>query len=320
MRAAMLGTSRTVSRFYCPACGTGLRAPQADAGHAIECDGCGIAVRVPRYPHPLESDADDGPLVTPSAAISARSGLELLSRSLTYFTLGLGVSLIAMAVWVKLEGPAAVPNRTLGRAADVVLAAAVLEIGFAWAGAALRWVGYARCRPAADAVRAGGWVAVAQLGAAGVVFGHTLAVVPVFAVAFGEVSPVFLNAAFQIGLLFRGIGAAAEFGILFVWVRLVLESDGAGAARRVSQYAAAVLAGILGTAASVGLAGFAVVLALRKHGPTERLDFAAIPWDGWYTVGGAVVVAIGFAVALTVQYRRLLHTVRASVGGPIAVR
>ena len=321
----MLGAARAAARFHCPGCGAGLRAPRSAAGTAVECFVCGEPVRVPRRPHPLEGDADDAPLVPPAAAAAVAAGIGLLRRSLGLTVAGYVAVGGAVSLWVAVAGPAAVFAREPGGLWPVLSAVAAADLLAALAAASLRWIGYRRCEPAAVAVQAGRWVALARAGVAVRAIGYALAAVPWVGGLPVNDTPDVVAALAQAGLLAAVVGAALEFGVLPLWSRLLAEGGGADAARRVTGYAVTAGVAVVATANAVCLAGMMTVLALRRDGPPppplpsppRRLNFAAVPDDGWYAVLAVAAVAAGFGAVLCVRYARILAAVRAGLaGGP----
>ncbi|HET6573497.1 MAG TPA: hypothetical protein VFG68_07840, partial [Fimbriiglobus sp.] len=95
----MLDAARVCVRFCCPGCGAGLRAPRADAGRAVACHLCGVQVRVPRRPHPVECPPDDAPPVPYPDAAAARSGLRLLTAGLAALAVEYAVLVAALVAW-----------------------------------------------------------------------------------------------------------------------------------------------------------------------------------------------------------------------------
>lgn len=318
----MLGTSRPAVRFCCPECGAVMRAPRADAGGAIDCPRCGEPVRVPRFPHPVESDADDGPLVPVNAANDARSGLRLLTASLGVWVFWFALTAGTVVVWAADRGPPAVLNRDPGDLREVLLAAVVGELALVWVGAGLRWVGYGRCRAAADAVRAGGWVAAARVGVILTAVGQTVAAGPAVVGLTPDETTGVLTAFAVIADFARVAGVVLEFGVLFAWGRLLTEGVGRGAAGRVSNYLLTVAAAIGATVAGLCAAAVVAVAAANRTAatvpprpptPLPKLNYAAVPseaWDALGAVGGAVSV---LAVVLCWQYFRILTATRAAL-------
>lgn len=150
----MLDAARACVRFCCPECGSGLRAPRADAGTALECHICGEQVRVPRRPHPVECVPDDAPLVPPSAAASARSGCRLLTLGLVTLAAEYAVLVAALVAWT-LSGPDPA----------ILVAAGVIDLVLVALRTGLKWFGYRRCEPAAEEFQSAGWLTAARYAA-----------------------------------------------------------------------------------------------------------------------------------------------------------
>ena len=317
----MLGTSRTGIRFHCPECGLCLRAPQADAGSAIECEQCGESVRVPRFPHPLESDGDAGPLVAPFAAQQAASGVRLLMGSLAVFAAIILGTVILLGIWIANHGPTTVLQQEPGWLGGWMRTVGLLQFFAFTLTAILRWIGYGRCRSAAFAVRAGMWVSAARLGVILSVIGLGLSTITGGVVLSEPDFEAVFMAIGQLGDWIRIAGMGLEFGILFVWSRLLTEFRGQAVAARVGSYAVLVVAAIGGFTASLCAAGAVIVMALREHAPTPNpprspfphFDWSAMPSDGWYALAGVVLIGCGFAGVLSVQYWRVLRTMRTAL-------
>ncbi len=314
----MIGTTRPAIRFCCPECGATMRAPRADAGSAIDCPRCGESVRVPRKLHPRESETD-GPLVNPTAAANARSGVRLLTISLEVWSVWYVLSLMVLGAWAVTLGPPAVLGREQGWLRPTLLVVGVVEILLVWFGAGLRWVGYGRCRDAAEAVRASGWITTARAGALIAAAGQTFAAWPSLAGMPVAQTPGTLRALGQVAEIARTLGVALEFGILFVWARILTEAGGPGAVTRVRRYLLTAIGSVGGTLVGLCVAATVTVIALHRDRsapppppstPMARLDYTAIPEEGWYSLATVLGMVSGFAAVLCWQYFQILAATR----------
>mgnify|MGYP005847893821 CR=1 FL=1 len=310
----MLETSRSGSRFYCPECGALFRAPRADAGTAIPCLRCGLPVRVPTEVHPVESDACDAPLISPSAAQAATNGLRLLLISLGLGFTAFLVALLIKLVWATLEGPAAMLGRSPGPMARTAAVGQAVSLGLLAVAAWLRWVGYGRCQIAADAVRAGNWLSMARLGVVLGMAGQAMAAYPAMTGLPVEATPMTLQAVAQMGDVGRVAGALLEMTVLLVWLRFLTEAGRTDALPKIRRYAILVgtsVALMLIIASFVGLAA-ALTLGRATHRPvgsTEpvpKLDLSLVPPAGWIVLGMLAAVMCILVTLLTVQYGRIL--------------
>lgn len=314
----MIGTSRPAIRFCCPECGADMRAPRADAGSAIDCDRCGEAVRVPRYPHPKESESD-APLVSPAAAADARSGLRLLAASLGVWAGWFALTVAVGATWCVALGPDAVLRRDQGWLRPGLLAAGLLDVLLVWVGAGLRWVGYGRCRDAAAAVRASGWVTAARVGLLVGATGQTFAAWPMLLGLPANQTPGNVRAIGQVAEAVRLAGFVLECGVLFVWVRLLTEAGGRTADRPVNRFLVTAAVAFAGTFCALCAAGSVVVIAARTQGrfPADLFAAGDAPAEAWSAIAAVLGVVAGFAGVLGWQYFRILAATRSVLdGGP----
>lgn len=320
----MLEAARAAVRFHCPGCGAGLRAGPRAGGTTAECFVCGESVRIPCRPHPRECTPDDLCQFPAPVAATAEAGVRLLLGSLGLTALGYVLITTVVAYWVVASGPAAVLARDYGSLRAIVFTAVAAQILVTLTATGFRWVGYRHCRPAALAVRADGWLGMAQCGLVASAVGCGMAAVPWVGGWSTHTTPEVVRALAEAGTLTALVGAVLEFGILAVWARLLTEFDGQAAYDRVTRYVVTAGVGVVATALAVCLAGMVTVLALRQNGPPPpplpgpppRLDFTVVPIVGWYAVLGVVVVAAGFGVVLYVRYYRILMAVREGLTGP----
>jgi hypothetical protein len=314
----MIGTSRPAIRFCCPECGADMRAPRADAGSAIDCDRCGESVRVPRFPHPKESESDT-PLVSPAAAATAGSGLRLLTAGLGVWAAWFALTVAVGVAWAGVLGPDAVYRRDQGDLRPWLLAAGVLEVLLVWVGAGLRWVGYGRCRDAATAVRAAGWVTAARVGLLVGATGQTFAAWPMLLGLPADRTPGNVRAIGQVAEAVRAVGFVLECGVVFVWVRLLTEAGGRGAARPVNRFMVSAAVAFAATFCALCAAGSVVVIAARTRGrfPADLFATGDAPPEAWSAIAAVLGVVAGAAGVLGWQYFRILAATRSVLdGGP----
>jgi hypothetical protein len=295
-----------------------MTAPRADAGTAIECHLCGEQVRVPRRPHPVESIADDDPPVPLTAAAAARTGTQLLVLSLAVAVAEYAALAVAVAGWASLQARG--PEADAGELRAVLVAAWAIDLVLLAVRVGLKWVGYRRCEPAAEAVQANGWVAAARFAALGRAIGYAGMVTP-WLLAPGPDPGVPLLAVAVAGRVVWLLGAVAEFAVLVAWSRLLTVVGGTDAARRVAVYAVTFAVAMLTVAFGVCLAGLVTAAAggppgqvpRPPHGGPPRLNLDALPAEGRIAFAAVAAVTAAFGVVLVWQYLRVLTAVRAGL-------
>lgn len=296
----MLDAARACVRFCCPGCGAGLRAPRADAGTVLECHLCGERVRVPRRPHPVECPPDDAPLVPPAGAAAARSGLRLLTLGLATLAAEYAALVAALVAWAAND-----------QDETILVAAGVIDLALVTTRTGLKWLGYRRCEPAADAVQSAGWLTAARYAVVARTAGYVVLVALLILGADpAESGPA--GAVAAVGEVAWLLGTLAEFLVLLTWFRLLNELDGPTAARRVSVYTATFAFAVLTVAAGACLATL-LTAAARGRPPEPLSGLDDLPPEGWYALGGLVALVTAFAVVLGWQYYRLLSAVRSGL-------
>ena len=119
----------------------------------------------------------------------------------------------------------------------------------------------------------------------------------------------------QIGHLTWMAGLLFEYGVLVVWYRLLAELGDAATAAPVGRFVAWAAGLVLTAAACVSLTAMTLILLLRQHAPAAtpaqgvRLNFAAVPPDGWAMVAGLFTLLTAFALVLAIRYRGVLTLV-----------
>ncbi|HET6572789.1 MAG TPA: hypothetical protein VFG68_04240, partial [Fimbriiglobus sp.] len=177
--------------------------------------------------------------------------------------------------------------------------------------AGLKWVGYRRCEPAADAVQSAGYVTAARYAAvvraagyAGMVAPWLVGAIPTESAPAGAVAAV--------GQVAWMLGTVAEFLVLLAWFRLLNELDGPAVARRVSVYTATYAFAVLTVAAGVCVATL-LTAAARDRPPEPPGGLGDLPPEGWYALGGVAALVALFAVILGWQYFRILTAIRSGL-------
>jgi hypothetical protein len=312
----MLDAARVSVRFYCPACGAGLRAPCSDGGSVIGCHICGEAVRVPHGPHPLESDVEDTPAISPAATVAARRGVGVLLGSLGLGAIEYALLVAVVGYWLLDTGPMRLLARHPSLGA-ILLTVWILDL----ARAAARWMGYLWCEPAAEAMQSRSWAAAARVGTVVRSVGCTAIVLPWLLNHPGEPLPILLRALGDIGKFTWLTGVVLECGSLVVWYRVLAETEGRGPAGLVGRYAATAGLGLLTLSSGVCLVGMVAVMTLRRNGlpprgPVAGLDLDTLPPEGWHAILALFTVAVLLAAVLGWQYFRILSAVRAGLAPP----
>lgn len=304
----MVGATASGATVGCPECGAALRVAFADGGATVDCHRCGEAVRVPARPHPVETAADAGPVLTPAVARRAARGVRLLQLSLALFALEHALVVATLAVWFRLAGPAAVANRDLGGFGPLLALVAGLDLGLLTARTTLRWVGYRRCEPAAAAVGVESLVAWARWAPVVRLAGYVGTFGPWAAGASD------LRLLVPLASVVWSVGAVLEFGAVAAWGKLLAALGDRYAAGRAARYFA--LVAVAGAVLTVGLvlARVAAVMAVRRLNPNPphpvSANLADLPADAWPAYIGLAVVAAGLTGVLCLHYARLLAAVR----------
>jgi hypothetical protein len=239
--------------------------------------------------------------------------------SLGVWAVWFGLTIATVVVWCVALGPEAVLHREQGWLRPGILAAGLLDIFLVWLGAGLRWVGYGRCRDAAFAVRASGWITAARIGLLVGATGQTFAAWPGLLGLPADQTPGNVRAIGQLAEIARVVGFLLECGILFVWVRLLTEAAGRGAARPVNRYMVTAAVAFAAIFCCVCAAGSVIVIAARTHGrfPAELFASGNAPPEAWYAIAAVLGVVAGFAAVLGGQYYRILAATRSVLdGGP----
>ncbi len=320
----MIGTLAVVLRYHCPACGAGGRAAAADGGTVASCPQCGEAIRVPRHPHPYESAGPDVPLVPLAAAVRGAAGVRLLELALVLVVAEALLVVGAYAAWAATQGPVRLLDRDPGDIRTALQIVWVADLLFVALQTVLKVVGYRRCSGLAAAVESGGWATAAVGGAVVRAAGYAVAALPWLWYQTPEILPPAARAFAQIGQVAFLFGVLLEAAALVVWYRLFAEDGGPALARRVTNYLTTAGGMIVAASAAVSVTGIALVALVRRASqePTVRvargvrLNFAALPPEGWYTLLGLATLVAGFGLVLVWQYAGILRTARRVVVAP----
>lgn len=314
----MLDALPVTVRFCCPTCGTGFRASRATGGTVLSCHGCGEQIRVPRQQHPIECSGEESPFLTSTVAAEARSGIRLLMIGLSLVVVQLAGILTAYAIWIWSVGPAKMIERDPGNLGRVLLAVWVFDLVLVTAQTAVKWLGYQRCEAMAKAIDSSGWITASRYAVLMRAIGYSIACVPwVLALPPAETTPL-VKALVQIGHLTWIVGIVFEFGILFVWFRVLSELGGPNLTRSVTRFLFATAASLVIGAVAVSLTAISLVMLLRRNGqatsvpgvPDRNFNYDAIPNDGWYTIATLGLMLLALALFMLCQYARILATTR----------
>ena len=314
----MLDALPVTVRFCCPTCGTGFRASRATGGTVLSCHGCGEQIRVPRQQHPIECSGEESPFLTPTVAAEARSGIRLLMIGVSLVVVQLASILTAYAIWIWSVGPAQMIERDPGNLGRVLLAVWLFDLVLVTAQTVVKWLGYQRCETMAAAIDSSGWVTASRYAVLMRAIGYSIACVPwVLALPSADTTPL-LKALVQIGHLTWIVGIVFEFGILFVWFRVLSELGGPNLTRSVTRFLFATAASLVIGAVAVSLTAISLVMLLRRNGqatsvpgsPDPHFNYDAIPNDGWYTIATLGVMLVSLALFMLCQYARILATTR----------
>lgn len=311
----MLKAMPAAVRFCCPGCGAAMRGAGGDGGTVQDCRRCGESVRVPGRQHPSECDLPDPPAVTAQALARTREGLRLLSVGHRLVLAQGGLVTLAYVLWASLEGTASVLGRDPGAWRNLFLAAWAADLLLLAAQSGVKWLGYQKCEPAAAAVQAGGWVTLARFAVLLRGLGYLMASAPWLMATTPDAESSLVKALTQIGHLTWMAGLLCEFGALVVWHRLLGELGDAAAAAPVARFAACTAGLVLTASAAVSLTAMTLIILLRRVAPAAappqgvRLNFAAVPPDGWAMVAALFGLLAAFALAVWVHYRRVLGAV-----------
>ncbi len=315
----MLEAMPATVRFCCPNCGAGMRGARADGGTVQNCGQCGEAIRVPARPHPRECDAHDAPAVSPQALAAGREAVRLLTMGhLLVFTQATLV-VAAYALWAALEGTASVVDKNPGPWREFFVAVWLTDLLLLALQSGTKWQGYQRLEAAAVAVGSAGWLTLARFAVLLRGVGYLMASAPWLLAATPEADAGLVKAFAQVGHLTLMAGLLFEYGVLVVWHRLLTELGNATTAAPVARFAAWTAGLVLTASACVSLTAMTLIILLRRHSaaatPAQgvRLDFAAVPPDGWALVASLFALLTAFALVLAVRYRGVLAGVERAV-------
>ena len=308
----MLEAMPATVRFCCPTCGAGMRGARADGGTVQNCGGCGEAIRVPRQKHYSECDGPDAASVSPQALANGREGLRLLTLGHSLVLAQGTLVVAAFALWAALEGTDKVMARDPGPWQAFFLSLWATDLLLLAMQSGLKWLGYQKCESIALAVEAGGWLTLARFAVLVRGVGYLMACAPWLLAATPHADADFVKVVAQLGHLTLMAGLLSEYAVLVVWHRLLTELVHAPAAAPVARFAAWTAGLVLTASACVSLTAMTLIILLRRHSvaatPAQgvRLDFAAVPPDGWSLVASLFALLTAFALVLAVRYRGVL--------------
>ena len=314
----MLDALPVTVRFCCPTCGTGFRASRVTGGTVISCHGCGEQIRVPRQQHPIECSGEDSPFLTPTVAAEARSGIRLLMIGLSLVVVQLVSILTVYTVWLWSSGPVKLIERDPGELGRILLVVWLFDLLLVLAQAAVKWLGYQRCETMASAVDSAGWITASRYAVLMRAIGYTMVCVPWLLLLPAADTTTTMKALVQIGHLTWIVGIVFEFGILFVWFRVLSELGGPNLTRCITRFLFATAASLVIGAVAVSLTAISLVMLLRRNGqatslpdsPDHRFNYDALPNDGWYTVATLGLMLLALGLFMLCQYARILATTR----------
>lgn len=314
----MLDALSVLVRFCCPNCGAGMRGSRADGGTVQNCRRCGESIRVPGRQHPYECDLPDPPAVPAQSLARGREGLRLLSLGHTLVVVQGTLIVAAYALWAALEGLPQVTDRDPGPWQNLFLAVWATDLILLAVQSGVKWLGYQKCEAAAFAVESVGWVTLARFAVLLRGLGYLMACAPWLMASTPDATSPLVKAFVQIGHVTWMAGLLGEFGILVVWHRLLTELGDASSAAPVAGFVAWTAGLVLTASACVSLTAMTLIVLLRRVAPAAsppqgvRLNFAAVPPEGWAMVAGLFALLTAFALVVAVKYRAVLKRVERS--------
>ena len=319
----MLEALPATVKFCCPNCGAALRGSRADGGSVQNCNRCGEAIRVPGRQHPSECDVVDGPAVPPQALANAREGLRLLSIGHNLVLAQGTLIVVAYALWATLEGVSKVVDRDPGPWQTLFLAVWATDLILLALQSGSKWLGYQKCEAAAFAVGSAGWLTLARYAVLLRGLGYLMASAPWLMATTPDAESGVVKAFAQVGHLTWMAGLLFEYGVLVVWYRLLSELGDAASAAPVGRFVAWAAGLVLTASACVSLTAMTLILLLRRHAPAAtppqgvRLNFAAVPDEGWAMVAGLFGLLTAFALVLAIRYFGVLNLLARRLDTPI---
>ena len=319
----MLEAMPVTVRFCCPNCGATLRGARGDGGSVQNCNRCGEAIRVPGRQHPSECDGPDAPTVPPQALAGAREGLRHLAIGHQLVVAQGALVVVAYTLRATLEGTAKVIDRDPGPWRDLFLAAWATDLILLALQSGSKWIGYQKCEAAASAVGSAGWLTLARFAVLLRGLGYLMASAPWLMATTPDAESGLVKVFAQVGHLTWMAGLLFEYGVLVVWYRLLSELGDAATAAPVARFMAWAAGLVLTASMCVSLTAMTLILLLRRYAPTAtppqgvRLNFAAVPPDGWAVVAGLFALLTWFALVLAVRYRGVLSLLARKVTKPI---
>ncbi len=315
----MLDALSVLVRFCCPNCGAGMKGSRADGGSVQTCRRCGESIRVPGRQHPFECDVPDSPAVPPQALAGGREGLRLLSLGHSLVVVQGTLIVAAYVLWAALEGLPQVLDRDPGPWRTLFLAVWATDLILLAVQSGVKWLGYQKCEAAAFAVESVGWVTLARFSVLLRGLGYLMACAPWLMASTPDATSPLVKAFVQIGHVTWMAGLLGEFGILVVWYRLLTELGDAGSSAPVARFVAWTAGLVLTASACVSLTAMTLIILLRRVAPAEtpaqgvRLNFAAVPVEGWVMVAGLSVLLTTFGLVVAAQYWGVLKRVERSL-------
>ncbi|MBX9628107.1 MAG: hypothetical protein K2X82_30195, partial [Gemmataceae bacterium] len=263
----------------------------------------------------------------PAEADAAVRGLGLLKFSLGLYLLSGVLSAGLSAARAAADGPRVLLTGEPGNSAGLIIATSAVGLVLGLVAAALRLVGYARCKPVGRAVGSDSLLTPASVG----VVLQGIALVLVSAAGLHPAKPAeqhpVVTAAVMLGGFLSLAGVGLELCAAF-WYRTVLTAlAGPEAGRRVRTYLITLaVAAAVGFVAAFGFGMAAAFAAVAKNGPRagggpgarpKPFDFADVPDE--LLVGAGVGAAAAVAVGLVIcwQYYRILVACQAAIAATV---
>lgn len=315
----MLEAMPAAVRFCCPSCGAAMRGTRAEGGSVQSCRRCGESIRVPGRQHPFECDLPDLPSVSAQALARGREGLRLLTIGHRLVVAQGAIVVAGYAVWAALAGVSSVLERDPGPWRTLFLAVWTLDLVLLSAQSGVKWLGYQKCEAAAHAVQSVGWVTLARFAVLLRGVGYLMACAPWLMAATPDATSGLVKAFAQLGHVTWMAGLLFEFGVLVVWHRLLTELGDVASAAPVARFVAWSAGLVLTASACVSLMAMTLIILLRRHAPGAapphgvRLNFAALPPEGWTVVVGLFTLLAVFALVLAVRYGGVLGRLRSAL-------